>query len=121
MVLPVTLQTHADSLPGSEPGSEQAPALIVSLTTDLLGSWHMPGAILDASPDFRELAVWERQTISRKPYHMCYRGGHWGALRNLNDLDLAGVIRSLLEEPWASYLTFLNLCFLICNITFVSI
>lgn len=40
----------------------QAPALTGSLTTDLLGSWYVPGAILDANSDFRELVVSERQT-----------------------------------------------------------
>lgn len=64
----------------------------------------------------------ERQTdrpSAGKPYHMCYSGNHWGALRGWNVLDLRGVSRLLLEELWASSLTSLNLCFLICKIGYL--
>lgn len=50
---------------------------------------------------------------AREPYRMCYTGGHWGSLassKGPNDLDLAGAIRPLLEEPWASYVTSLCIC-----------
>lgn len=55
----------------------QALASTGSLTSDLWGSWYVLGAVLDASIDFRELAVWERETdrpSTGKPYLM------WGSL-----------------------------------------
>lgn len=54
--------SHSANMLTAGQAPSQAPAVTGSLTTDLLGSWYVPGAILDANSDFRELVVWERET-----------------------------------------------------------
>lgn len=75
-------------MPTATQAPGQPPTWTGSLMSDLLGNWYVLGAILDASPAFRGLAVWERetdkQTVCWKDLPYGHQGGYWGALRSSN-------------------------------------